>query len=74
MDGFELIGKIRSGEAGEQTAMPVIALTADAFDQTKGKAFEAGFNDFVSKPLKADELYMKIKAWLRIAIPYDGAG
>jgi CheY-like chemotaxis protein len=65
MDGFELIGKIRSGEAGEQMAIPVIALTADAFDQTKGRALEAGFSDFVSKPLKADELYMKIKAWLK---------
>lgn len=74
MDGFELIGKIRSGDAGEQITIPVIALTADAFDQTKGKAFEAGFNDFVSKPLKADELYMKIQAWLRIAIPHDTAG
>lgn len=65
MDGFELIGKIRSGEAGEQLNIPVIALTADAFDQTKGKALEAGFSDFVSKPLKADELYMKIQAWLK---------
>ncbi len=65
MDGFELIGKIRSGEAGEQINIPVIALTADAFDQTKGKAFEAGFSDFVSKPLKADELFMKIQAWLK---------
>lgn len=65
MDGFELIGKIRSGEAGEQMAIPVIALTADAFDQTKGRALEAGFSDFVSKPLKADELYMKIQAWLK---------
>lgn len=65
MDGFELIAKIRNGEAGEQMAIPVIALTADAFDQTKGKAFEAGFSDFVSKPLKADELFMKIQAWLK---------
>lgn len=65
MDGFELIEKIRNGEAGEKTAIPVIALTADAFDQTKGKALEAGFSDFVSKPLKADELFMKIQAWLK---------
>jgi len=65
MDGFELIEKIRNGEGGNQTNIPVIALTADAFDQTKGRALEAGFSDFVSKPLKADELYMKIQAWLK---------
>ncbi|MBA4303265.1 MAG: hypothetical protein C0424_03460 [Sphingobacteriaceae bacterium] len=65
MDGFELIEKIRAGEAGEQLHIPVIALTADAFDQTKGKALELGFNDFVSKPLKADELFMKMQAWLQ---------
>lgn len=65
MDGFELIQKIRAGEAGAQTDIPVIALTADAFDQTKGKALDLGFSDFVSKPLKADELFMKIQAWLQ---------
>lgn len=67
MDGFELIEKIRNGEIGDQLNIPVIALTADAFDQTKGRALEAGFSDFVSKPLKADELFMKIQAWLKKA-------
>lgn len=65
MDGFELIQKIRAKEAGPQHDIPVIALTADAFDQTKGKALDLGFSDFVSKPLKADELFMKIQAWLQ---------
>lgn len=60
MNGFELMEKLRKGEAGPQIAIPVMALTADAYEQTRGKALSLGFNDFITKPIQADDLYQKI--------------
>lgn len=62
MNGFELMEKLRKGEAGPQTDIPVMALTADAYEQTRGKALSLGFNDFITKPIHADDLYQKIYA------------
>lgn len=60
MNGFELMEKLRNGEAGPQIDIPVMALTADAYEQTRGKALSLGFNDFITKPIHADDLYQKI--------------
>lgn len=60
MNGFELMEKLRMGEAGPQIDIPVMALTADAYEQTRGKALSLGFNDFITKPIHADGLYQKI--------------
>jgi signal transduction histidine kinase/ActR/RegA family two-component response regulator len=62
MNGFELMEKLRKGEAGPQTDIPVMALTADAYEQTRGKALSLGFNDFITKPIHANDLYQKIYA------------
>lgn len=60
MNGFELMEKLRMGEAGPQIDIPVMALTADAYEQTRGKALSLGFNDFITKPIQSDDLYQKI--------------
>jgi signal transduction histidine kinase/PAS domain-containing protein/ActR/RegA family two-component response regulator len=61
MNGFELIAYIRANEAEAVPAdIPVIALTADAFDDTRTKAVALGFNDFITKPIQAVDLYRKI--------------
>lgn len=61
MNGFELIAHIRANEAEAVPAdIPVIALTADAFDDTRTKAVALGFNDFITKPIQAIDLYRKI--------------
>lgn len=52
MNGIELFHKVR--EMGIQT--PVVALTADAINDAKDKFFEAGFADFLAKPIKRPEL------------------
>lgn len=41
--------------------IPIIALTADAFPETRKKVIEEGMNDFVTKPLEQKDLYDKIK-------------
>lgn len=65
MNGFELIEKIRNAEIKpELKEIPVIALTADAFDDTRVRAKALGFNDFITKPIKSGDLYEKIKRLL----------
>ncbi|MES2656605.1 MAG: response regulator [Bacteroidota bacterium] len=61
MDGYETTIAIRSGQInGIDKNIPVIALTADAFAETKKQALLTGMNDFVTKPFKQDELFLKI--------------
>ncbi len=64
MNGFELIERIRGGLIGGDVNIPVIALTADAFDQTREKADALGFNDFITKPIKSSDLFLKMKKLL----------
>ena len=62
MDGYEVTRRIRSGEESkvQNHEIPIIALTADAFNETRNKAYEAGVDDFVSKPFDYDKLFEKI--------------
>ncbi len=61
LDGFECTRLIREGVAGSKSKdIPIIALTADAFPETKNKVISTGMNDFVSKPFKMQDLNNKI--------------
>jgi CheY-like chemotaxis protein len=44
--------------------LPIIAQTANAIAEERQKCFEAGFDDFVTKPINISELFMKIEHWL----------
>ena len=46
--------------------LPVIAQTANAINEEKQKCFEAGCDDFITKPVNISELYSKIDKWLSI--------
>jgi len=50
MDGLEATRIIKQ----TQPNMPIIALTADAFESDRDQAFEAGCDDFLSKPVNAE--------------------
>jgi signal transduction histidine kinase len=61
MSGYDATSFIRSKNTTVMNpAIPIIALTADAFSETKRKVLEAGMNDFVTKPFNQEELYSKI--------------
>lgn len=56
MDGYQAAQKIRSFEDRELAAVPIIAMTANAFVEDKKKALEVGMNAHVSKPINVKEL------------------
>ena len=61
MDGYEATIAIRNGEAGAaNTSIPIIAVTADVMESTKLRVAEIGMNDYLSKPIKKDSLYLAI--------------
>ncbi len=60
IDGFETFAQIRTSPGIIRPNVPVIALTADAFEETREKALQAGMNDFVTKPFQAEVLFAKI--------------
>ena len=60
MDGYEALRGVREISPD----VPVIALTAYAFETDRYRMFQAGFNECLAKPLRADELRTRIAALL----------
>ncbi len=56
MDGHEATKAIRSLENEKLRNVPIIAMTANAFDEDKQEAFDCGMNDFIAKPFMVDDL------------------
>ena len=56
MDGCLATEAIRRMADPEKAGIPIIAMTANAFDEDRRRAFEAGMNGFVAKPIDVREL------------------
>lgn len=65
MDGFEATRLIRSRE-GDGKRLPIIALTANAMADDRDKCLSAGMDDFISKPVRKDDLGVIIDKWLAL--------
>jgi PAS domain S-box-containing protein len=57
MDGYEAAWAIREAEKGTEKHIPIIALTANATQEDRDKSLNCGMDDFLSKPIKSDNLY-----------------
>jgi signal transduction histidine kinase/HPt (histidine-containing phosphotransfer) domain-containing protein len=75
MDGLEATRKIRNGEVGNQNIqVPIIAMTAHALSSHRQKCFEAGMNDYITKPVNFNELKITIDRVLKLtANEYDSS-
>ncbi len=65
MDGYSATEKIRQWEAASgQPRRPIIALTADAFEEDRQHCLSIGMDDFLTKPIALDALKSALLRWL----------
>jgi osomolarity two-component system sensor histidine kinase NIK1 len=68
MNGYEITRVIRTFEKENniEKPVPIIALTANTYDNDKEKCFLAGMNDYMSKPFTAKQLTDLIESYIDI--------
>ena len=64
MDGYEATRRIRRLENQEIASKPIIAMTANAFEEDKARAYEAGMNGYLVKPLDMEAVLDELKKHL----------
>ncbi|MGN0638502.1 MAG: response regulator [Huintestinicola sp.] len=64
MDGYEATRRIRSLEDSALSAVPIVAMTANAFDEDRRATAECGMNGFISKPINMEEVIAVIHSTL----------
>ena len=64
MNGYEATKNIR-GLNDERCTIPIIAMTANAFEEDRQRAFAVGMNGYMTKPIKIEELISTIKEILK---------
>lgn len=64
MDGYAMTRAIREAEAGTEAHVPILALTANVLSDEIGKTRDAGFDDFITKPMTLEQLAEILSDWL----------
>lgn len=67
LDGLEATRRIRE-LGGAPSRVPIIALTANATQEDRRRCLEAGMNDFMAKPIDANDLIQKIALHAKVPL------
>jgi signal transduction histidine kinase/CheY-like chemotaxis protein len=67
MDGLEAAAEIRALDRPDAKKIPIIALTANAFDEDVQRSLQAGMNAHLSKPVEPDHLYRTMEELIKKA-------
>ena len=67
MDGFEATRRIRTlqGDINDYVNIPILAMTANAFETDRKACLDAGMNGFVGKPVNPQNLFATMLKWLK---------
>ena len=65
MDGLEATRRIRDLDRSDAKEIPIIALTANAFDEDVQRSLQAGLNAHLSKPVQPEALYETLESLIR---------
>ncbi len=69
MDGIEAARQIR--RMSGRTAVPILAMTANAFAEDRERCLGAGMNDHIPKPVNPDRLYAVLAQWMNVEPSID---
>ncbi len=65
MDGIEATQRIRRSQRGGR--VPIVAMTANAFAEDRSRCFDAGMDDFLTKPINPEVMLASLRKWLSIS-------
>ena len=65
MDGLEATRTIRAMDRSDAKEIPIIALTANAFDEDVQRSLQAGLNAHLSKPVQPEALFETLEGLIR---------
>ncbi len=69
LDGIETTKLIRREEQKTGRHIPIIAITAHAMEEDRERFIAAGMDDYISKPLRSNELYATVEKYLNPSYP-----
>ncbi len=71
MNGYEATKAIRKLDNPALASIPIIAMTANAFNEDKKQALDSGMNDHIAKPLDMEQLFDVLKKYLGKTSPVE---
>ena len=63
MDGYTATRMIRKMEDQKLASIPIVAMTANAFEEDRANALEAGMNGYLAKPIDVDKMMELLRSF-----------